>query len=200
MIHNARVQLFATALNNVGVGAIIAGIVAPLVDGRVGDWAHISALICYGWRRSGSGGSAHEHQHLLARRPARRHRPVAVRMAGRVSDPPAPSDRGTSLSDVRSLGEIAARTGLHTIACARCERRGRYRLDNLAAQRGADPPVRVIVPAADPGSRVQPTATLPVSWVSRPLYPAARGFAGRFPAMQRRDSCELDCELDRDLL
>ena len=36
MIHNARVQLFTTALNNLGVGAIIARIVAPLVDGRVG--------------------------------------------------------------------------------------------------------------------------------------------------------------------
>jgi hypothetical protein len=28
-IHNARVSLLATALNNIGVGAILAGIVAP---------------------------------------------------------------------------------------------------------------------------------------------------------------------------
>ena len=48
MIHNARVNLFATALNNLGVGAIIAGIVAPLVDGRVGDWPHIAAWVIFG--------------------------------------------------------------------------------------------------------------------------------------------------------
>ena len=42
MIYNARIQLFAIALNNLGVGAIIAGIVAPLVEGRVGDWAWVT--------------------------------------------------------------------------------------------------------------------------------------------------------------
>ena len=41
--HNERVRLFATALNNLGVGAIIAGAVAPMVNGAVGDPAHIAA-------------------------------------------------------------------------------------------------------------------------------------------------------------
>jgi hypothetical protein len=36
-IHNARVQLIATAINNLGVGSVLAGIVAPAVNGTVGD-------------------------------------------------------------------------------------------------------------------------------------------------------------------
>jgi hypothetical protein len=47
-IHNARIQLLATALNNLGVGAAIAGIVAPLVNGTVGDLAHIGAWLALG--------------------------------------------------------------------------------------------------------------------------------------------------------
>ena len=47
-IHNARVQLLAAALNNLGVGAVIAGIVAPRVDGRVGDASHIGAWLVFG--------------------------------------------------------------------------------------------------------------------------------------------------------
>ena len=50
------------------------------------------------------------------------------------------------MSDLRTLGEIAARTGLLVVACSRCERRGRYRLDNLITRHGADAGVRVIVP------------------------------------------------------
>ena len=46
--HNERVKLFATALNNLGVGAIIAGIVAPMVNGTVGDPAHIGAWCAVG--------------------------------------------------------------------------------------------------------------------------------------------------------
>jgi hypothetical protein len=49
------------------------------------------------------------------------------------------------VSDLRTLGEIAARTSMLTVACSRCERRGRYRLDNLIARHSADAPVRVIV-------------------------------------------------------
>jgi len=41
---------------------------------------------------------------------------------------------------------IAARTSMLSVACSRCERRGRYRLDTLIARHGADAPVRVIVP------------------------------------------------------
>jgi len=47
-IRNARITLLATALNNLGVGAIIAGIVAPMVNGTVGDLAHIAAWFMLG--------------------------------------------------------------------------------------------------------------------------------------------------------
>jgi hypothetical protein len=47
-IHNARIQLLATALNNLGVGCVLAGIVAPLVNGTVGDLAHIGAWFAFG--------------------------------------------------------------------------------------------------------------------------------------------------------
>jgi hypothetical protein len=47
-VHNARVQLLATALNNLGVGAIIAGIVAPLVNGKVGDPRYIVGWLVLG--------------------------------------------------------------------------------------------------------------------------------------------------------
>ena len=50
------------------------------------------------------------------------------------------------MSDVHTLAEIAALTSMLTVACSRCERRGRYRLDALIARHGADAPVRVIVP------------------------------------------------------
>jgi hypothetical protein len=47
-IHNARIQLLATALNNLGVGATIAGVVAPMANGTVGDLAHIAAWFALG--------------------------------------------------------------------------------------------------------------------------------------------------------
>jgi len=50
------------------------------------------------------------------------------------------------VTDLRTLGEIAARTSMLEVACSRCERRGRYRLDKLIARHGADAAVRVIVP------------------------------------------------------
>ena len=50
------------------------------------------------------------------------------------------------MTDVRTPGEIAARTSMLSIACGRCERRGRYRLDTSIARHGADTGVRVIVP------------------------------------------------------
>ena len=49
----------------------------------------------------------------------------------------------TSVSSIRTPDEIAARTGV-TVACSRCERRGR--LDNLIARHGGKAGVRVIVP------------------------------------------------------
>jgi hypothetical protein len=45
-----------------------------------------------------------------------------------------------------TLGEIATRTGMLTVACWRCERRGRYRLDVLNAHHGSEAPARIIVP------------------------------------------------------
>jgi hypothetical protein len=46
-VHNARITPLATALNNLGVAAIVAGIVAPMVNGTVGD----PAPICSRWRK-----------------------------------------------------------------------------------------------------------------------------------------------------
>jgi hypothetical protein len=40
-IHNARVQLLATALNNLGVAAIVAGGIAPLVRGDINTVASV---------------------------------------------------------------------------------------------------------------------------------------------------------------
>ena len=37
------------------------------------------------------------------------------------------------MTEVRTLDEIAARTSMLSVACSRCERRGRYRLDALIA-------------------------------------------------------------------
>ena len=50
------------------------------------------------------------------------------------------------MSHLRTLREIATRTSMLAVVCSRCERRGRYRLDNLIARHGADAPVRVLVP------------------------------------------------------
>jgi hypothetical protein len=47
------------------------------------------------------------------------------------------------MSQVRTLGKIAARTSMLTTACSRCERRGRYRIDTLIAVNGANAGVRV---------------------------------------------------------
>jgi hypothetical protein len=48
MIHNARITALSTALNNLGIGAIMAGIVAPVVNGTVGDFAHIGTWLMLG--------------------------------------------------------------------------------------------------------------------------------------------------------
>jgi hypothetical protein len=46
--HDDRVRLFATALNNLGVAATVAGIIAPTVNGTAGDAAHIGAWLGFG--------------------------------------------------------------------------------------------------------------------------------------------------------
>lgn len=48
--------------------------------------------------------------------------------------------------DIRTLGEIATRTLTLRVACTRCGRHGRYRLDNLIARHGAAAGVGAIVP------------------------------------------------------
>jgi len=51
MIHNARVQLIATALNNLALAFIVAGFVAPFVSGQLLDLGRVSlmfAVICVG--------------------------------------------------------------------------------------------------------------------------------------------------------
>jgi uncharacterized membrane protein YczE len=47
-IHNARITLFATALNNLGVGAIIAGILAPMVKGEINALASVVIWLVIG--------------------------------------------------------------------------------------------------------------------------------------------------------
>jgi hypothetical protein len=47
-VHNARITLLATALNNLGVGSIIAGIVAPAINGTVGDLVHVATWVTLG--------------------------------------------------------------------------------------------------------------------------------------------------------
>jgi hypothetical protein len=46
--YNERVRLFATALNNLGVASLIAGVVAPSVNGTVADAAHIVVWLVFG--------------------------------------------------------------------------------------------------------------------------------------------------------
>jgi hypothetical protein len=43
-VHNARIQTLATALNNLGVGSILTGIVAPVVHNEIK-----SGLTVAGW-------------------------------------------------------------------------------------------------------------------------------------------------------
>lgn len=47
-VHNERVKLRSTALNNLGVGAIIAGVIAPVVSGRPFDPWHFAAWLIFG--------------------------------------------------------------------------------------------------------------------------------------------------------
>jgi hypothetical protein len=43
MIRNERIKLFATTLNNIGVGSIVVGIFAPIISGVAGGWLHFGA-------------------------------------------------------------------------------------------------------------------------------------------------------------
>jgi hypothetical protein len=46
--HNERVKLLATAMNNLGVGAIIAGFLAPLVRGEINSLASVLIWLMIG--------------------------------------------------------------------------------------------------------------------------------------------------------
>jgi len=37
LVHNERIKLVATALNNLGVGSIVGGFIGPAVNGRLGS-------------------------------------------------------------------------------------------------------------------------------------------------------------------
>jgi hypothetical protein len=52
-VHNARVQLLATALNNFALAFIVAGFVAPAVTGQLrgGSWV----LVTLAWIALGAG-------------------------------------------------------------------------------------------------------------------------------------------------
>jgi hypothetical protein len=67
LIHNARINLLATALNNVALAFIVAGFVAPAVTGQLPSGWH--ALVTIAWIGLGVG------IHLCAQLVLRRLRP-----------------------------------------------------------------------------------------------------------------------------
>ena len=48
MIRNERTKLLAEAFNNLGIGAILAGVIVPSVNGAVADAAHIAIWLIAG--------------------------------------------------------------------------------------------------------------------------------------------------------
>jgi hypothetical protein len=48
LIPNARTQLLATAFNNLGVGAMIAGVLAPSINGTIADLPHVVVWAVFG--------------------------------------------------------------------------------------------------------------------------------------------------------
>ena len=51
------------------------------------------------------------------------------------------NERGSAPHGVVLLGQIAGRLSVLEVDCNRCDRRGRFRLDRLIAQHGADMPL-----------------------------------------------------------
>jgi fucose permease len=47
-MHTERTKLLATAFNNLGVGAILAGVIVPTVNGTVADLDHITSWVALG--------------------------------------------------------------------------------------------------------------------------------------------------------
>jgi len=57
-VHNARITLLATAVNNLALAVIVAGFVAPAVNGQLrGGWQTVTTLawIAFGIVLHGSG-------------------------------------------------------------------------------------------------------------------------------------------------
>jgi hypothetical protein len=52
-VHNARIQLLATALNNVALAFIVAGFVAPAASGQLTAGGHV--LVTIAWIGLGAG-------------------------------------------------------------------------------------------------------------------------------------------------
>lgn len=46
-VNNARVQLLATALNNVALAVVIAGFVAPLITGQLQRPGHVVVMLAW---------------------------------------------------------------------------------------------------------------------------------------------------------
>jgi hypothetical protein len=54
-MHNERIKLLAVASSNLGIGMILAGIVAPFVNGNLGDAPHLTAWLAFGANFVGLG-------------------------------------------------------------------------------------------------------------------------------------------------
>ena len=54
-VHSARIQLLATALNNLALALVVAGLVAPVVSGQLHTVTQLLAML--GW--TGSGTTLH---------------------------------------------------------------------------------------------------------------------------------------------
>ena len=50
-VHNARLNLLATASNNLALAFVVAGFVAPLTNGLIAGWAR--ALVVLAWIGTG---------------------------------------------------------------------------------------------------------------------------------------------------
>jgi hypothetical protein len=95
---------------------------------------------------------------------------------------PGRSDPAAAMTDVRTLGEIEARRSMLTVACSRCERRGRYRLDALIGRHGAHASARVTVPELTADCTQWRSAAL--MELCDILFPGLRAL---FPAASQRD-------------
>jgi hypothetical protein len=107
-IHNERIKLLATALNNLGIGAILAGIVAPLVNGTLARLDTTIVWLALGvdlirWRKCCWGGFGHEPANVLVSRSAGSDRPFGPWLARPVADA---EPRAAQPASRRSSGQL----------------------------------------------------------------------------------------------